>query len=74
MKTIPEEDEWFCPDCKNEDDIVKAGEKQEDGKKKKKMASKANPQSNRDWGKVCSDWLTLASMASSSLSDTSMLV
>ena len=51
MKTIPEDDEWFCPDCKNEDDIVKAGEKQEDGKKKKKMASKANPQSTRDWGK-----------------------
>ena len=52
LKAIPEEDEWFCPECKNEDDIVKAGEKQEDGKKKKKMASKANPQSsNRDWGK-----------------------
>lgn len=52
LKEIPEDDEWFCPDCKNEDDIVKAGEKQEDGKKKKKMASKANPQNcNRDWGK-----------------------
>ena len=36
----------------NEDDIVKAGDKQGDGKKKKKMASKDNRQSsNRDWGK-----------------------
>ena len=40
LKDIPADDEWFCPDCKNEDDIVKAGEKQKDGKKKKKMASK----------------------------------
>ena len=52
LKAVPEDDEWFCPDCKNEDDIVKAGENQEDGKKKKKMASKANPQNcNIDWGK-----------------------
>ena len=53
MDTLPEDDEWFCPDCKNEDDTVKAGEKQEDGKKKKKMASKVNPatSSKRDWGK-----------------------
>ena len=36
----------------NEDDIVKAGDKQGDGKKKKKMASKDNRKSsNRDWGK-----------------------
>ena len=51
MDVIPEDDEWFCPDCKNVDDIVKAGQKQEDGKKKKNMASKKNPESTRDWGK-----------------------
>ena len=52
LQTVPEEEEWFCPSCKNEDDIVKAGQKQEDGKKKKKMASKANPNKcTRDWGK-----------------------
>ena len=51
MDVIPEDDEWFCPDCKNEDDIVKAGQKQEDGKKKKNMASKKNPECTRDWGK-----------------------
>ena len=48
MDVIPEEDEWFCPDCKNEDDIVKAGQKQEDGKKKKNMASKKNQECTRD--------------------------
>jgi len=52
LKTIPEDDEWYCPECKNVDDIVKAGEKQKDGKKMKKMASKANPEGcKRDWGK-----------------------
>lgn len=51
MDVIPEDDEWFCPDCKNVDDIVKAGQKQEDGKKKKNMASKKNPECTRDWGK-----------------------
>ena len=51
MDVIPEDDEWFCPDCKNEDNIVKAGQKQEDGKKKKNMASKKNPECTRDWGK-----------------------
>ena len=51
MDVIPEEDEWFCPDCKNVDDIVKAGQKQEDGKKKKNMASKKNPECTRDWGR-----------------------
>ena len=44
LKTIPEDDEWYCPECKNVDDIVKAGEKQKDGKKMKKMASKAELQ------------------------------
>jgi len=48
LKAMPEEEEWFCPDCKNDDDIVKAGEKTKASKKKtigKEGASK------RDWGK-----------------------
>jgi len=48
LKTMPEEDEWFCPECKNDDDIVKAGEKTKASKKKaigKEGATK------RDWGK-----------------------
>ena len=27
MTSLPEEDEWFCPECKNENDIVCAGGK-----------------------------------------------
>jgi len=50
LKVLPEEDEWFCPECKNEDDIVKAGEKMKVGKKKAKMPS-ATCDSKRDWGK-----------------------
>ena len=50
LKTIPEEDDWYCPDCKNEDDIVKAGEAVKAGKKKAKMPSQKNEQ-KRDWGK-----------------------
>ena len=42
MKTLPDVDEWFCPLCKNEDDIV-GGSKQ--------MAKKKVTGNNRDWGK-----------------------
>ena len=35
VKAVPEYDELFCLDCKNEYDIVKADEKHEEGKKKK---------------------------------------
>ena len=50
LQSLPEEEEWFCHLCKNEDDIVKAGESLKAGKKKAKMPSHANPQ-KRDWGK-----------------------
>merc|ERR1719167_1039522 len=66
LASMPEEEEWFCKDCKNEDTTVKAGEKIATGKKKAKMASKIAEESGkkvRDWGqgfatvgrtKVCS--------------------
>lgn len=41
----------FCPLCKNDDsEIVKAGEKLKESKKKAKMAS-AKSNTSRDWGK-----------------------
>jgi len=42
LSKMPEEEEWFCPLCKNDDDIV-GGSKQ---MKKKQLLS-----NNRDWGK-----------------------
>ncbi|XP_014286176.1 E3 ubiquitin-protein ligase UHRF1 [Halyomorpha halys] len=51
LSKIPEVDEWYCSDCKNDDtEIVKAGEKLKESKKKAKMASAIN-NSSRDWGK-----------------------
>ena len=51
MVTIPEEDEWYCPLCKNDgSSVIKAGEKQKASKKKANMAS-SNPNCTRDWGK-----------------------
>ncbi|RUS78042.1 hypothetical protein EGW08_014217 [Elysia chlorotica] len=51
LEKIPEEDEWYCPACKNDEtSIVRIGEKLKVNKKKAKMAS-ANTTSNRDWGK-----------------------
>lgn len=51
LEDIPDSDEWYCPDCKNDEtEIVKAGEKLKDSKKKAKLQSK-NPKSTRDWGK-----------------------
>ena len=42
----------YCPSCKNdENEIVKAGEKLKESKKKSKMASSTN-QTSRDWGRV----------------------
>jgi len=49
LKALPEEDEWFCPECKNEDNIVKIGDKMKVGKKKAKMPS-ATGDTKRDWG------------------------
>jgi len=49
LKALPEEDEWFCPECKNPEDIIKAGEKLKVGKKKAKMISQTG-KTTRDWG------------------------
>ncbi|XP_077981473.1 E3 ubiquitin-protein ligase UHRF1-like [Glandiceps talaboti] len=51
LESIPDVDEWYCPECKNDDTaVVKAGEKLKESKKKSKMAS-ASSSSSRDWGK-----------------------
>ncbi|XP_021356809.1 E3 ubiquitin-protein ligase UHRF1-like [Mizuhopecten yessoensis] len=51
LDSIPEDDEWYCPDCKTDSDaIVKAGEKLKESKKKSRMASSTNSTS-RDWGR-----------------------
>lgn len=42
----------YCPSCKNDStEVVKAGEKLRQSKKKAKMPS-ASTESQRDWGKV----------------------
>lgn len=42
----------YCPECRNDaSEVVLAGEKLKESKKKQKMAS-ANSSSRRDWGKV----------------------
>uniref|UniRef100_A0A8C9S0N5 E3 ubiquitin-protein ligase UHRF n=1 Tax=Scleropages formosus TaxID=113540 RepID=A0A8C9S0N5_SCLFO len=51
LTTIPEDEDWYCPDCRNDvSEVVLAGEKLKESKKKAKMAS-ANSSSQRDWGK-----------------------
>ncbi|CAK9833449.1 E3 ubiquitin-protein ligase UHRF1 [Anthophora retusa] len=48
LTSIPKEDYWYCPECKNdENEIVKAGDKL---KQTKKIAND-NSNSKRDWGK-----------------------
>ncbi|NWI37210.1 UHRF1 ligase, partial [Picathartes gymnocephalus] len=50
LPRIPDED-WYCPECRNDaSEVVLAGEKLKESKKKQKMAS-ANSSSQRDWGK-----------------------
>ncbi|NXC87955.1 UHRF1 ligase, partial [Cercotrichas coryphoeus] len=50
LSRIPDED-WYCPECRNDaSEVVLAGEKLKESKKKQKMAS-ANSSSRRDWGK-----------------------
>ncbi|XP_063066746.1 E3 ubiquitin-protein ligase UHRF2-like [Engraulis encrasicolus] len=52
LATIPEDEDWYCPTCKNDtDEVVKAGEKLKASKKKAKMPSALNTGSQRDWGK-----------------------
>ncbi|XP_074619358.1 E3 ubiquitin-protein ligase UHRF1-like isoform X3 [Acropora palmata] len=51
LKAIPDDDEWYCPQCKNDtSEVIHAGEKLRESKKKQKMAS-SNSTANRDWGK-----------------------
>uniref|UniRef100_A0A4W4FB69 E3 ubiquitin-protein ligase UHRF n=1 Tax=Electrophorus electricus TaxID=8005 RepID=A0A4W4FB69_ELEEL len=51
LSTIPEDEDWYCPTCKNDtSEVVKAGEKLKTSKKKAKMPSATNG-SQRDWGK-----------------------
>ncbi|XP_044755142.1 E3 ubiquitin-protein ligase UHRF1-like isoform X2 [Coccinella septempunctata] len=54
LEKIPEEDEWFCPECKNDENaIVRAGESLKGSKKRDKMP--ATKQSGREWdnGMAC---------------------
>ncbi|XP_064476386.1 E3 ubiquitin-protein ligase UHRF1-like isoform X2 [Ornithodoros turicata] len=52
LDEIPKDDEWFCPDCKNDDtEVVKAGERLKESKKKARMASSRSEGTSRDWGK-----------------------
>uniref|UniRef100_A0A673J7U6 E3 ubiquitin-protein ligase UHRF n=1 Tax=Sinocyclocheilus rhinocerous TaxID=307959 RepID=A0A673J7U6_9TELE len=52
LTTIPEDEDWYCPECRNDaSEVVLAGEKLKESKKKAKMAS-ASSSSQRDWGKV----------------------
>ncbi|XP_068091370.1 E3 ubiquitin-protein ligase UHRF1-like [Hyperolius riggenbachi] len=51
LSALPEDDDWYCPDCRNDkSEVVLAGEKLKESKKKSKMAS-ASSSSQRDWGK-----------------------
>ncbi|KAM5237840.1 LOW QUALITY PROTEIN: E3 ubiquitin-protein ligase UHRF1 [Ctenodactylus gundi] len=51
LSSVPSEEEWYCPDCRNDaSEVVLAGEKLKESKKKAKMAS-AMSSSQRDWGK-----------------------
>lgn len=51
LSSIPEDEDWYCPTCKNDtSEVVKAGEKLKASKKKAKMPS-ATTESQRDWGK-----------------------
>ncbi|KRT83940.1 PHD finger motif containing protein, partial [Oryctes borbonicus] len=52
LTEIPKEDEWFCPQCKtDENEIVKAGDKLKFSKKKANMPSAKGEASARDWGR-----------------------
>ncbi|KZC11835.1 E3 ubiquitin-protein ligase UHRF1 [Dufourea novaeangliae] len=46
LTSIPEEDYWYCPECKNDENEI-AGDKLKQTKKKKTE----NSSSKRDWGK-----------------------
>ncbi|XP_048197885.1 E3 ubiquitin-protein ligase UHRF1 isoform X2 [Perognathus longimembris pacificus] len=51
LSSVPTEAEWYCPECRNDaSEVVLAGERLRESKKKAKMAS-ATSSSQRDWGK-----------------------
>ncbi|XP_065714359.1 E3 ubiquitin-protein ligase UHRF1 [Patagioenas fasciata] len=51
LSCIPDDEDWYCPECRNDaSEVVLAGERLKASKKKQKMAS-ANSSSRRDWGK-----------------------
>ncbi|XP_073485733.1 E3 ubiquitin-protein ligase UHRF1-like [Aquarana catesbeiana] len=51
LTALPQDDDWYCPDCRNDtSEVVLAGEKLKESKRKAKMAS-ASSSSQRDWGK-----------------------
>uniref|UniRef100_A0A4W3JX08 E3 ubiquitin-protein ligase UHRF n=1 Tax=Callorhinchus milii TaxID=7868 RepID=A0A4W3JX08_CALMI len=51
LTIVPEDEDWYCPLCKiDTNEVVLAGEKLKESKKKAKMAS-ANSACQRDWGK-----------------------
>ncbi|XP_023656899.2 E3 ubiquitin-protein ligase UHRF2-like isoform X1 [Paramormyrops kingsleyae] len=51
LATVPDDEDWYCPTCKNDtSEVVKAGEKLKASKKRAKMPS-AHTESQRDWGK-----------------------
>uniref|UniRef100_A0A6Q2YRB5 E3 ubiquitin-protein ligase UHRF n=1 Tax=Esox lucius TaxID=8010 RepID=A0A6Q2YRB5_ESOLU len=51
LTSLPDDDDWYCPECRTDSsEVVLAGEKLKDSKKKSKMAS-ASSTSQRDWGK-----------------------
>ncbi|XP_072294857.1 E3 ubiquitin-protein ligase UHRF1 [Eucyclogobius newberryi] len=51
LTSIPEDEDWYCPNCRiDSSEVVRAGEKLKESKKKSKMAS-ANSSTQRDWGK-----------------------
>uniref|UniRef100_A0A2K5E2S0 E3 ubiquitin-protein ligase UHRF n=1 Tax=Aotus nancymaae TaxID=37293 RepID=A0A2K5E2S0_AOTNA len=50
LSSVPSEDEWNCPECRNDaSKVVLAGERLRESKKAAKMASATS--SSRDWGK-----------------------
>lgn len=49
LEDIPQEPEWFCPYCKNNDDIVKPGQRIKSKRKTKMPSSKEGV--TRDWGR-----------------------
>ncbi|XP_065904342.1 E3 ubiquitin-protein ligase UHRF1-like [Dysidea avara] len=52
VTSLPTDEQWFCPDCKNDTSaVVTAGEKLKMSKKKSKMMSNINKDCTRDWGK-----------------------